>query len=88
MCTHSCIASGDVIYTNDDIQPPTSALPDLQFFWEAFPSGSFETDRTTYMFTYIDAQPHRPSLLTMMEEYWKRMPKYQVLCCFRWLLLN
>lgn len=30
------------------------------------------------MFTYIDAQPTRPSLLTMMEEYWKRMPVYQV----------
>ena len=73
-----CNASGDVIYTNDDIQPPNSVLPDLQCFWEAFPSGSGATDRTTYMFTYIDAQPHRPSLVTMMEEYWQRMPKYQV----------
>lgn len=53
-------------------------LPDLQCFWEAFPSGSGATDRTTYMFTYVDAQPTRPSLLTMMEEYWKLMPKYQV----------
>lgn len=53
-------------------------MPDLQCFWEAFPSGSGATDRTTYMFTYVDAQPTRPSLLAMMEEYWKLMPKYQV----------
>lgn len=70
--------AGDVIYTNNAIQPADSVLPNLQCFWEAFPSGSGPTDRTTYMFTYIDAQPTRPSLLTMMEEYWKRMPAYQV----------
>ncbi len=71
-------AAGDVIYTNDPIQPASSVMPDLQCFWEAFPSGSGPTDRTTYMFTYVDAQPTRPSLLAMMEEYWKLMPKYQV----------
>ena len=71
-------AAGDVIYTNDPIQPASSVMPDLQCFWEAFPSGSGATDRTTYMFTYVDAQPTRPSLLAMMEEYWKLMPKYQV----------
>ncbi|DBB10582.1 TPA: hypothetical protein ACH3X3_007098 [Trebouxia sp. C0006] len=69
--------TGDVIYTNDPIQPASSVMPDLQCFWEAFPSGSGATDRTTYMFTYVDAQPTRPSLLAMMEEYWKLMPKYQ-----------
>ena len=67
-----------MIYTNSSIQPPESVLPNLQCFWEAFPSGSGPADRTTYMFTYIDAQPTRPSLLTMMEEYWKQMPVYQV----------
>ena len=71
-------AAGDVIFTNDPIQPASSVIPDLQCFWEAFPSGSGATDRTTYMFTYADAQPTRPSLLAMMEEYWKLMPKYQV----------
>ena len=76
----ACVSAlaGDVIYTNSSIQPPDSVLPNLQCFWEAFPSGSGPADRTTYMFTYIDAQPTRPSLLTMMEEYWKRMPVYQV----------
>lgn len=73
-----CALAGDVIYTNSSIQPPDSVLPNLQCFWEAFPSGSGPADRTTYMFTYIDAQPTRPSLLTMMEEYWKQMPAYQV----------
>jgi len=72
------LAAGDVIYTNDPIQPASSVMPDLQCFWEAFPSGSGARDRTTYMFTYVDAQPTRPSLLAMMEEYWKLMPKYQV----------
>lgn len=69
---------GDVICTTSDIQPHESALPDLQCFWEAFPSGSGPSDRTTYMFTYVDALPQRPSLQTMMEEYWKLMPGYQV----------
>ena len=70
--------TGDVICTTSDIQPHESALPDLQCFWEAFPSGSGALDRTTYMFTYVDALPQRPSLQTMMEEYWKLMPDYQV----------
>ena len=34
-------------------------MPDLQLFWEAFPAGSGPEDRTTYMFTYIDAEPQR-----------------------------
>lgn len=33
--------------------------------------------RSTYMFTYCDAQPFRPSLLQMFEEYWARLPEYQ-----------
>ena len=47
----------------------------LQYFWEAFPAGSGPTDRTTYMFTYLDSAPHRPSLHQVMEDYWKLMPK-------------
>ena len=70
-----------MICTTTDIQPHDSALPDLQCFWEAFPSGSGPSDRTTYMFTYVDAQPQRPSLQAMMEEYWKLMPSYQVRFC-------
>lgn len=28
----------------------------LQFFWEAFPASTGPSDRTTYLFTYLDAQ--------------------------------
>lgn len=49
----------------------------LQYFWEAFPAGSGPTDRTTYMFTYMDAAPYRPSLQAVFEDYWKLMPEYQ-----------
>ncbi|KAL4448357.1 hypothetical protein ABPG75_005576 [Micractinium tetrahymenae] len=48
-----------------------------QFFWEAFPAGSGPADRTTYLFTYLDAQPSRPSLEAMLDEYWRLMPEYQ-----------
>lgn len=34
-------------------------MRDLQYFWEAFPAGSGPGDRTTYMFTYVDADPSR-----------------------------
>lgn len=57
--------AGDVIYTNTPIQGegrPQGAgtrVQDVQYFWEAFPAGSGPTDRTTYMFAYMDAQPSR-----------------------------
>lgn len=41
---------------------PDAAVPNVQYFWEAFPSGSGPTDRTTYLFTYIDADPGRCSV--------------------------
>ena len=34
----------------------------LQYFWEAFPAGSGKSDRTTYLFTYMDAKNERPSI--------------------------
>ncbi len=45
---------------------------------QAFPAGSGPRDRTTYMFTYLDATPNRPSLEQMLEDYWDLMPPYQV----------
>ncbi len=51
--------TADVIYTNTAIQAPDAPAPDLQYFWEAFPAGSGPSDRTTYMFTYLDAEPGR-----------------------------
>eukprot|EP00889_Picochlorum_renovo_P006657 jgi/Picre1/33687/NNA_001166.t1 len=71
---------GDIIRT---ISPSESAdtehtgCRNTQMFWEAFPAGSGPTDRTTYMFSYMDAEADRPSFLDMMEHYWREMPKYQ-----------
>ncbi|XP_020079928.1 uncharacterized protein LOC109703605 isoform X3 [Ananas comosus] len=44
---------------------------------QAFPAGSGPTDRTTYMFTYVDAQPGALKLEELLEEYWDLMPAYQ-----------
>ena len=54
--------AGDVIYTNLPTQGADAPIPNVQYFWEAFPSGSGATDRTTYLFTYIDADPSRSVL--------------------------
>lgn len=67
----------DLIATASTIQPKTARIPNLQYFWEAFPAGSHPQDRTTYMFSYLDAEPHRPSLEEMFEDYWELMPQYQ-----------
>eukprot|EP00884_Botryococcus_braunii_P001077 jgi/Botrbrau1/10970/Bobra.0383s0024.1 len=69
--------TGDVIYTNTATQSPGAAVPDVQYFLEAFPAGSGPTDRTTYLFSYMDANPSRPKLESMLEDYWKLMPVYQ-----------
>jgi flavin-dependent dehydrogenase len=75
---------GDIIYTNSMIQDKGENGM-LQYFWEAFPvgigrngkePGSSDT-KTTYMFTYMDANEKRPSLETLMEDYWRMLPKYQ-----------
>jgi hypothetical protein len=49
-----------------------------ELMMQAFPAGSGPRDRTTYMFTYLDATPSRPSLEQMLEDYWNLMPLYQV----------
>ncbi|PRW45123.1 fad dependent oxidoreductase [Chlorella sorokiniana] len=83
--------TGDVIYTCTPSQPPAAAgssgdaaaaaaaeaVNNCQLFWEAFPAGSGPADRTTYLFTYLDASPSRPSLEALLSEYWRRMPEYQ-----------
>jgi len=75
---------GDIIYTNTMIQDK-GQHGKMQYFWEAFPvgigrdgkePGSSDT-KTTYMFTYMDANEKRPTLETLMEDYWKLLPKYQ-----------
>jgi len=65
----------DVIYTDTPITEFSSSHQ--QYFWEAFPTGSGPSDRTTYLFTYLDAKPDRPSINEIMDDYWKLLPRYQ-----------
>jgi flavin-dependent dehydrogenase len=73
---------GDIIYTNT----PTvtrDGKGSNQYFWEAFPvgigrNGQTSSDvKTTYMFTYMDADSKRISMFDLMEDYWKLLPEYQ-----------
>eukprot|EP01035_Chromulina_nebulosa_P018149 gene18149-23803_t len=47
------------------------------YFWEAFPAGSGNGDRTTYLFTYLDAKPERPGVGEIFDDYWDLLPSYQ-----------
>lgn len=49
--------TSDVIFTDSDIEASAGDANGgrVQYFWEAFPAGSGPTDRTTYMFAYMDA---------------------------------
>lgn len=60
--------SGDLIYTF------TPIAHQCQYFWEAFPASD---GRTTYLFTYIDAEPDRFSLEFLFDEYFRLLPAYQ-----------
>ena len=60
--------TGDLIYSF------TPIINNCQYFWEAFPA---RDGRTTYMFSYLDANPQRPSLEYFMEEYLRLLPEYQ-----------
>jgi hypothetical protein len=65
----------DVIYTDTPLT--RKAQSQLQYFWEAFPAGSGPADRTTYLFTYMDASPQRPSIEEILDDYWELLPRYQ-----------
>lgn len=60
--------SGDLIVSFTPIQNQ------CQYFWEAFPA---RDGRTTYLFTYVDTHPDRPSLETLFEDYLRLLPDYQ-----------
>ena len=60
--------------TGDLIASFTPIRRQCQYFWEAFPA---RDGRTTYMFTYADAHPQRPSLETLFEDYFELLPDYQ-----------
>jgi lycopene cyclase CruP len=52
----------------------TPSQQQCQYFWEAFPA---RDGRTTYLFTYVDADPSRPRLEDLFEEYLNLLPRYQ-----------
>lgn len=52
----------------------TGVAGDCQYFWEAFPA---RDGRTTYLFTYVDADPRRGSLTGLFEDYLRLLPDYQ-----------
>lgn len=60
--------SGDLIVSFTPIRHQ------CQYFWEAFPA---RDGRTTYLFTYVDADPRRLSLTELFEDYWNLLPEYQ-----------
>ncbi|NJN39099.1 MAG: FAD-binding oxidoreductase [Acaryochloridaceae cyanobacterium CSU_3_4] len=60
--------------TGDLLVSLTPIQDHCQYFWEAFPA---RDGRTTYMFTYGDLHPQRPSLQKLFTDYWQRLPEYQ-----------
>lgn len=60
--------------TGDLIASFTPIQKQCQYFWEAFPA---RDGRTTYMFTYLDADSSRPSLEAFFEDYLTLLPEYQ-----------
>jgi lycopene cyclase CruP len=60
--------------TGDLLLSFTEVENQCQYFWEAFPA---KDGRTTYLFTYMDAHPQRPSLETLFDSYLRLMPEYQ-----------
>lgn len=60
--------------TGDLIVSFTPIRHQCQYFWEAFPA---RDGRTTYLFTYVDAHPSRPSLEALFDDYWRLLPEYQ-----------
>ncbi len=62
--------SGDLLVAFTPIQNH------CQYFWEAFPA---RDGRTTYLFTYLDADRRRFSLETLFDEYFRLLPEYQAI---------
>lgn len=70
----TCATGYDQNDTGDLIATFTPIQNQCQYFWEAFPA---RDGRTTYLFTYLDAHPSRPSLAALFEDYLKLLPEYQ-----------
>jgi len=70
--------TGDLFYSF------TPAQEGYQPFWEAFPA---RDGRTTYLFTYCNRDPRRPSLERLWQDYCRLLPAYQgaELAQIRWV---
>lgn len=75
---------GDIMYADSEIQE-LGERGQLQYFWDASPVDVGRNGKkrracdakTTYMFTYFDADENRPSLEILLEDYFDALPKYQ-----------
>ena len=71
-------SSGDFFVTADNaIYAGPKERARVQLFWQAFPSSGGASERSTYMFTYLEPGPEMPGLLEVMEKYWESLPAYQ-----------
>jgi len=70
----SCATGFPENTTGDLMVSFTPIQNQCQYFWEAFPA---RAGRTTYLFTYLDAHPDRPSLEQLTAEYFRLLPQYQ-----------
>ena len=61
--------TSDVIFSSSSVKKVGDSGGSVQLFWEAFPAGSGPTDRTTYMFTYVDPQFGCPKLEELLEMF-------------------
>ena len=74
MVVGTCASGFPENETGDLLLSFTEIKNQCQYFWEAFPA---KDGRTTYMFTYMDADPDRIGLEAFFEEYLRLMPEYQ-----------
>lgn len=74
MVVGSCATGFDRNETGDLMVSFTPIQHQCQYFWEAFPA---KDGRTTYLFTYLDADPDRFNLEFLFDEYLRLLPEYQ-----------
>jgi lycopene cyclase CruP len=74
MVVGTCAKGYDNNVDGDLLASFTPIQNQCQYFWEAFPA---RDGRTTYLFTYLDADPSRPSLTNLFEDYFSLLPQYQ-----------
>lgn len=70
----SCAQGFEQNNTGDLLVSFTPLEHNCQYFWEAFPA---RDGRTTYLFTYMNADPEHLGLEDLFEEYLRLLPEYQ-----------